>query len=150
MYIIFYKYSSSKRKQSSHLHTGVDIIFKRMHANLARLIRMHNKLIILVFKTAVSWMKIQRQQIEQRSRFPGQWCLFNCGVNTNDDVTLWFKRVGKSEEKRRVIDKKIISVSKNIFNITRLTDRGFYICTVCGLEKQIFLEILKGKLILIK
>ena len=95
-------------------------------------------------------MKTQTQRIEQKSRFPGQWCSFNCGVNTSDNVTLWFRRVGKSEGKRQVIDEKIISVSKSIFNITRLTDRGFYICRVCGLEKQIFLEILKGKLILIK
>jgi hypothetical protein len=95
-------------------------------------------------------MKTQRQQVEHKSRFPGQWCLFNCGANTSDNVTLSFRRVGKSEEKRQVIDKKTISVSKNIFNITRLTDRGFYICRVYGLEKQIFLEILKGKLILIK
>ena len=96
-------------------------------------------------------MKISRQQIEQKSRFPGQWLLFNCSVSTSNHVTLWFKKNRKSEEKLQVIaDKKIILVSKNIFKITRLTDkdRGFFICRVCGHEKQIFVEILKGKPIL--
>jgi hypothetical protein len=95
-------------------------------------------------------MKIPRQQIEQKTRFPGQWLLFNCSVNTSDHVTLWFRKNRKSDEKLQVIDRKIILVSKNIFNITRLTDkdRGFYICRVCGQEKQIFAEILKGKLVL--
>ncbi|CAB4000217.1 ---NA---, partial [Paramuricea clavata] len=93
----------------------------------------------------VSWKKIPRQLIEQKSRFPGQWFLFNCSISASDHVTLWFMKNRKSEEKLQVIDKKIILVSKNIFNITRLTDkdRGFYICRVCGHEKQIFVEILK-------
>jgi hypothetical protein len=70
-------------------------------------------------------MKISRQQIEQKSRFPGQWLLFNCSVSTSNHVTLWFKKNRKSEEKLQVIaDKKIILVSKNIFNITNLVPRA--------------------------
>jgi hypothetical protein len=93
-------------------------------------------------------MKIPRQQIEQKTRFAGQWLLFNCTVNSYNDASLWFKKKKQAEEQLQVIGKKIMLVSKNIFNITSLTDkdRGFYICRVCGQEKQIFAEILKGKL----
>ncbi|CAB4018202.1 ---NA--- [Paramuricea clavata] len=105
---------------------------------------------ILVFKTAVSWMKIPRKEVEKKVRFPGQWLLFNCSVNTSEEVTLSFKKNSASEEKRLVIDKKIILVSKNIFNITSLAymDMGYYMCRVRRLEKQVFLEILEGNLIL--
>jgi hypothetical protein len=105
---------------------------------------------ILVFKTAVSWKKIPRKQVEEKVRFPGQWLLFNCSVNTSEEVTLSFKKNRTSEQKLQVTDKKIISVSKNIFNLTRLAymDMGNYMCRVRGLEKQVFLKILQGKLIL--
>jgi hypothetical protein len=76
--------------------------------------------------------------------------LFNCSVNTSEEVTLSFKKNRTSEQKLQVTDKKIISVSKNIFNLTRLAymDMGNYMCRVRGLEKQVFLKILQGKLIL--
>jgi hypothetical protein len=113
---------------------------------------MHNKLIILVFKIAVRWMKIPTQQTKQLSRFPGQWVSFNCAVGASDYAVLWFKKDIKSAETLRVVDTKIRLVSANTFNITSLTlkDRGFYRCKVCGkLEKTIlFLEILEGKLAL--
>ena len=111
---------------------------------------MHNKLMILVFETAVSWNEIPIQQVELKSRFPGQWLSINCSVNTSEKVTLWFKKNKTSEEELQVNDKTKISVSRNIFNIKRLTymDRGYYICRVRELEKQIFLKILEGKHIL--
>ncbi|CAB4019783.1 ---NA---, partial [Paramuricea clavata] len=94
----------------------------------------------------VSWNEIPIRQVEQKSRFPGQWLLINCSVNTSEKVTLWFKKNKTSEEEPQVIDKKkIISASKNIFNIKRLTymDKGYYICRVRELEKEIFLSILE-------
>ena len=114
---------------------------------------MHNKLIILAFKTPARWMKIPTEQTKQKSRFPEQWVSFNCASEgTSDDAVLWFKKDIKSAEKLQVIDTKIRLVSTNTFNITSLTlkDRGFYRCKVCGkLEKTIlFLEILEGKLAL--
>ena len=115
---------------------------------------MHNKLIILVFKIAVRWMKIPTEQTKQKTRFPGQWVSFNCavGAHASDYAVLWFKKDIKSAEKLRVVDTKIRLVSANTFKITSLTrkDRGFYRCKVCGkLEKTIlFLEILEGKLAL--
>jgi hypothetical protein len=113
---------------------------------------MHNKLIILVFKIAVRWMKILSEQTKQKLRFPGQWVSFNCAVGASDYAVLWFKKGIKSAEKLLVIDTKIRLVSANTFNITSLTrkDRGFYRCKVCGkLEKTIlFLQILEGKLAL--
>jgi hypothetical protein len=113
---------------------------------------MHNKLIILAFKTAVRWMKIPTEQTKQKTRFPEQWVSFNCAIGTSDDAVLWFKKDIKSEEKLQVIDTRIRLVSTNTFNITSLTrkDRGFYRCKVCGKleETIIFLEILEGKLAL--
>jgi hypothetical protein len=114
---------------------------------------MHNKLIILAFKTvAMRWITIPTKHTVQKVRFPGQWVSFNCAVGTSDDAVLWFKKNGNSEEKLQFIDTKIRLVSNNNFNITSLTvnDRGFYRCKVRGkLEKTIlFLEILKGKLAL--
>jgi hypothetical protein len=108
---------------------------------------MHNKFKNLLFKTAVSWKKIPRQQVERKLRFPGKWLLFNCSVNTSEKVTLWFQKNRTSEEK--LIYKKITLVSNNVFNITRLTymDMGYYICRVRRLEKQIFLKISEGKLV---
>jgi hypothetical protein len=113
---------------------------------------MHNKLIILVFKIAMRWMKITTEQTKLKARFAGQWMSFNCAVGASDYAVLWFKKDIKSAEKLLFIDTKIRLVSANTFNITNLTrkDRGFYRCKVCGkLEKSIlFLEILEGKLAL--
>jgi hypothetical protein len=107
---------------------------------------------ILVFKTAVEWKVIARKAGQiYTTRFPGQWVVISCAVSTSDEATLWFRKSPESEEELQVIaDKKIRLVSKNIYNITRLTDKdkGYYICRICGIQKEIFIEMLKGKLTL--
>jgi hypothetical protein len=96
----------------------------------------------------VAWKIVPREQTEHKTRFVGQWLLFNCTVNSYNEVSVWFKKNRKSEDELQVIGKKIMLVSKNIFNITSLIekDSGYYKCRVCGQQKQIFAEILKGKL----
>ena len=73
---------------------------------------------------------------------------FNCGIRSSENVTLWFGK-GNNGKKLQVDNNKIILVSKNVFNVTRLTrkDDGWYVCKVCDNEKKIRLEISRnGKL----
>ena len=69
--------------------------------------------------------------------------LITCVVNVPDDATLWF---GNRNEirKLKVKNTKIMSVSKNVFNITDLTKREKrrYICEVRNQKK---VPVIKGK-----
>ena len=73
---------------------------------------------------------------------------FNCAIRSSENVTSWFGK-DKDGKQLQVDNDKIVLVSKNVFNVTRLTtkDDGLYVCKVCGKEKKIRLEISKtGKL----
>ncbi len=67
---------------------------------------------------------------------------FNCEIRSSENVTLWFGK-GKDGKKLQVDNNKIVLVSKKVFNVTRLTrkDDGWYVCKLCGKEKEIRLEI---------
>ena len=75
---------------------------------------------------------------------------FNCGIRSSENVTLWFGKDKNGKKLKLQVDNKIVLVSKNVFNVTRLTtnDDGWYVCKVCGKEKEPFrLEISRnGKL----
>ena len=69
--------------------------------------------------------------------------LIPCVVNVPDNATLWFDN-GNEIRKLKVKNTKIMSVSKNVFNITDLTKRekGRYICEVRNQKK---VPAIKGK-----
>ena len=75
---------------------------------------------------------------------------FNCSSRSSENVTLWFGKRKDGKKKKLLVDNnKIVLVSENVFNVTRLTrkDDGWYVCKVCGEKKEIRLEISKnGKL----
>ena len=69
--------------------------------------------------------------------------LITCVVNVPDNARLWFDN-GNEIRKLKVKNTKIMSVSKNVFNITDLTKRekGQYICEVRNQKK---VPAIKGK-----
>ncbi len=102
----------------------------------------------LFLKTAVSWTDSAHWH---RFHFQGEWVELNCTIRSSENVTLWFGK-GNDRKQLQVDNDKIVLVSKNVFNVTRLTneDDGWYVCKVCGKKKEIRLEISRnGKLSLI-
>ena len=103
---------------------------------------------VLFLKTVVSWTD---SAYWHRFHFQKEWVEFNCAIRSSENVTLWFGK-GNDRKQLQVDNDKIVLVSKNVFNVTRLTkeDDGWYVCEVCGKKKEIRLEISRnGKLSLI-
>ena len=74
--------------------------------------------------------------------------VINCAVNVKENVTLSLTKSSKSISRNLMVDnKKIKLLSKNVFNITDVTEKddAIYDCTVCGQqrERRIILSISK-------
>ncbi|XP_028411444.1 fibroblast growth factor receptor 3-like [Dendronephthya gigantea] len=70
---------------------------------------------------------------DYKIRLIGEWLVIDCTVNTIDDVTLWF-----GNKNVTVDNKRVFLVSKNVFNLTNLTQDmqsksgKEYTCRACG------------------
>ena len=66
--------------------------------------------------------------------YPGEWMVIRCSANVEENVTLWVE-----DRKLTVDNKKVKWASKNVFNITNLTeeDVGIYKCKFCIEERAL-------------